>query len=248
MKKIILPVGALALGLLAGCGQSFAGTGAPSLEGAWQPSDIGTRIEITGDTMLILWRNTPALETRFSVTEEDGKYVLHLENTELRHASADLRMKRTNRANDGMVYAHVTGCWVEDGTMHLLKRFDIAGDREEILKPTNQSRYGDVTIVTEEMLPRLRGLWRTKDGDTALEFVGETLRCRNRGLSWDPEEIPVAVVRYNYAPEEIHIVHKDPAMESVFYFSDLRYDNGKLVALMHVADANSIEFVFEKAK
>ena len=238
MNKMILLVGVIVLGLCTACSTSlFANVLGPRLEGAWQPDDYGTRIEITGDTMLILWRNAPVLETKFTVSREDGKYVLHLEKTEQRDA------------RDGRLFAHVTGCWVEDGKMHLLQHFEIAGDDEEILMPTKESRYGDVTLVTEKYLPRIRGLWRTKGGGGwEIEIVGETLRCRGlRDDKWR-ETIPIVVTRDNDDPERIRIVHKDPSEEHVSCFFDLKYVKDRLVAHEIIADGDSPKLVFEKVK
>ena len=50
MNKTVLLVGVIALGLFAVCTPSlFANICGPKLEGAWQPDDFGTRVEITGD-------------------------------------------------------------------------------------------------------------------------------------------------------------------------------------------------------
>ena len=238
MNKMILLVGAIVLGLCTACSTSlFANVLGPRLEGAWQPDDYGTRVEITGDTLLLLWRNAPVLETKFSVSREGGKYVLHLEKTEQRDA------------RDGRVYGHVTGCWVEDGVMHLLQRYEIAGDDEELLRPTKESRYGDVTLVTEKYLPRLRGLWRTKDGGRwELEIVGETLRYRDgREGEWR-ETIPIVVTRDTDEPERIRIVHRDPSEENVACFFELKYVRDRLVAREIIADGDSPKIVFEKVK
>ena len=78
------------------CG-AFAG-GAP-LDGAWKPRDYGTRIEIDGDNILILWMNRPQLETTFTISEEGGKTVLHLEKTGMRERG------------DKKDYAQITGLW-----------------------------------------------------------------------------------------------------------------------------------------
>ena len=111
---------ALCFGYLSFPGCAFAG-GASSLDGAWKPRDYGTRIEIDGDNILILWMNRPQLETTFTVTEEDGKKVLHLEKTGMREHG------------DKKDYAQITGLWIEDGVMHFVKVFDIAGEKSEVL-------------------------------------------------------------------------------------------------------------------
>ena len=143
-----------------------------SLDGAWKPRDYGTRIEIDGDHILILWMNRAQLETTFTVTEEDGKTVLHLEKTGLRERG------------DQKDYAQITGLWVEDGQMHFVKVFDIAGEKSEVLSPTAESRYGNVTVVTEEELPRLEGLWKTNDRmDYTLKIEGEKSLGDSRSMN-----------------------------------------------------------------
>ena len=138
-----------------------------SLDGAWKPRDYGTRIEIDGENILILWMNRPQLKTTFTVTEEDGKTVLHLEQTGLRERG------------DQKDYAQITGLWVEDGQMHFVKVFDVAGEKSEVLSPTTESRYGNVTVVTEKELPRIEGVWKTKDRmDYTLKIEGEKISWR----------------------------------------------------------------------
>ena len=155
----------ISLFLLGAFSTAFAG--GASLDGAWKPRDYGTRIEIDGNHMLILWMNRPQLETTFTVTEEDGKTVLHLEKTGLRERG------------DQKDYAQITGLWVEDGQMHFVKVFDIAGEKSEVLSPTTESRYGNVTVVTEKELPRIEGVWKTKDRmDYTLKIEGEKISWR----------------------------------------------------------------------
>ena len=237
MKTSLLLGGAIVLCLCAFFAPSlFAGLVGPKLEGAWQPDDYGTRVEIKGDTMLVLWRNVPVLETKFSVSHEGKKYVLQLEKTE---------MKDPKRSGTG---ARITECWVEDGKMHLRQHFEISGDDEEILEKTEESRYGAVKVVSDEMLPRLRGQWRCDaDGGWELKISGETLQCRWRGGEWE-QPVPIAVVRDIENPKRIRVVHKDPAEEELPPFRPFRYVDGKLVTRVIVTDKTPPELVFEKAE
>ncbi len=209
----------------------------PRLDGAWQPDDYGTRVEIKGDTMTVLWRSAPVLETKFSVAAEGEKRVLRLEKTGLRYRDAD---------ED---YAAVTACWVEDGKMHLCQRFPITGDDEEILAPTTESRYGDVTVITEKMLPRLQGEWRTADGRHAIRIAGATLESRFGGDDWE-RPVRIAVVRYNWKRDQDRctIVPEDPAQHELVPFTTFEYKKGRLHTRIIVHDADSPEFVFEKAE
>ncbi|MBQ7514874.1 MAG: hypothetical protein IJS96_01215 [Schwartzia sp.] len=209
-----------------------------SLDGAWKPRDYGTRIEIDGDTMLILWMNRPALETKFTVTEEDGKTVLHLEKTGLREPG------------DKKDYAQITGLWIEDGVMHFVKVFDIAGEKVEFLSPTTESRYGNVTVVTEKELPRLEGLWKTKDaGGYTLKIEGEALSWRFAQYEWEGP-VAIAVVHENWEkdPDRFTVRAKDPAREYIGFFTTFDYRDGKLHTEIPVYDAESPRLVFEKVE
>ena len=215
---------------------AFAG-GVP-LEGAWKPRDYGTRIEITGDTMLILWMNRPQLETTFTVEEEDGKTVLHLEKTGLRERG------------DKKDYAQITGCWIEDGVMHFVKVFYIAGEKTELLSPTAESRYGNVTVVTEQELPRLEGIWKeTGRMNYTLRIEGEKIFWRFANYEWEGP-VEIAVVRNNWEkePDRFTIRAKDPAREYIGCFTTFDYRDGKLQTYIPVCDAESPKLVFEKAE
>ena len=49
------------------------------LNGAYEePYVIGSRIEIDGSKIIILWRASPVLETSFKIVEEDGRTELKL--------------------------------------------------------------------------------------------------------------------------------------------------------------------------
>ena len=209
-----------------------------SLDGAWKPRDYGTRIEITGDSILILWMNRPQLETTFTVTEEDGKTVLYLEKTGLKERG------------DKKDYAQITGLWIEDGIMHFVKVFDIAGEKEELLEPTTESRYGNVTVVTEKELPRLEGLWKTNDRmDYTLKIEGEKIFWRFADYEWEGP-VEIAVVHENWEKDEnkFTIRSKDPAREYVGHFTTFDYRDGKLHTYLPVYDAESPKLVFEKVE
>ena len=166
-----------------------------SLDGAWKPRDYGTRIEIDGENILILWMNRPQLKTTFTVTEEDGKTVLHLEQTGLRERG------------DQKDYAQITGLWVEDGQMHFVKVFDVAGEKSEVLSPTTESRYGNVTVVTEKELPRIEGVWKTKDRmDYTLKIEGEKISWRFAKYEWEgPVEFAVIHENWETDPDKFKI-------------------------------------------
>ena len=215
-----------------------ASAGGAPLDGAWKPRDYGTRIEIDGETILILWMNRPQLETTFTVTEEDGKTVLHLEKTGLRERG------------DQKDYAQITGLWVEDGQMHFVKVFDIAGEKSEVLSPTTESRYGNVTVVTEEELPRLEGIWKTKDRmDYTLKIEGEQISWRFAKYEWEgPVEFAVIHENWEKDPDKFTIRPKNPAVDYFRGFTTFDYRDGKLHTQIPVYDAESPQLVFEKVE
>ncbi|MBE6094446.1 MAG: hypothetical protein E7199_03105 [Schwartzia succinivorans] len=209
-----------------------------SLDGAWKPRDYGTRIEIDGETILILWMNRPQLKTTFTVTEEDGKTVLHLEQTGLRERG------------DQKDYAQITGLWVEDGQMHFVKVFDVAGEKSEVLSPTTESRYGNVTVVTEKELPRIEGVWKTKDRmDYTLKIEGEKISWRFAKYEWEgPVEFAVIHENWEKDPDKFIIRPKNPAVDYFRGFTTFDYRDGKLHTEIPVYDAESPHLVFEKVE
>ena len=225
---------ALCFGWLSFSGCAFAG--GASLDGAWKPHDYGTRIEIDGDNILILWMNRPQLETTFTVTEEDGKTVLHLEKTGMRERG------------DQKDYAQITGLWVEDGQMHFVKVFDIAGEKSEVLLLTTESRYGNVTVVTERELPRIEGIWKTNDRmEYTLKIEGERLSWRFAEYEWEgPVEFAVVHENWENDPDKFKIRPKNPAIDYFTGFTTFDYRDGKLHTQIPVYDAESPQLVFEK--
>ena len=209
-----------------------------SLNGAWKPRDCVTRIEIDGENILILWMNRPQLKTTFTVTEEDGKTVLHLEQTGLRERG------------DQKDYAQITGLWVEDGQLHFVKVFDVAGEKSEVLSPTTESRYGNVTVVTEKELPRIEGVWKTKDRmDYTLKIEGEKISWRFAKYEWEgPVEFAVIHENWETDPDKFKIRPKNPAVDYFTGFTTFDYRDGKLHTQIPVYDAESPQLVFEKVE
>ena len=209
-----------------------------SLDGAWQPDNYGTRVEIAGDRIVILWRSAPVLETKFTVSREGRKKFLKLEKNE---------MWDTAR---GHAVGTVTGCYVEDGKMHLLQHYEFAGDDEEILEPTTESRYGDAKLVTEKMMPRLKGTWKSSDrGGCTLKIDGGSLKWRFGEDEWRGP-VDIVVLHYNWKDDkdDYSIVDKDASQDYVGDFQAVEFKKGKLPARIHVHDGDAIKYVFEKVK
>lgn len=234
--SVFAVVAALCFGWLSFSSCAFAG--GASLNGAWKPHDYGTRIEIDGENILILWMNRPQLETTFTVTEENGKTVLHLEKTGMRERG------------DQKDYAQITGLWVEDGQMHFVKVFDIAGEKSEVLLLTTESRYGNVTVVTERELPRIEGIWKTNDRmEYTLKIEGERLSWRFAEYEWEgPVEFAVVHENWENDPDKFTIRPKNPAVDYFRGFTTFNYRDGKLYTQIPVYDAESPQLVFEKVE
>ena len=49
---------------------------------------IGTRIEITGKSLVILWRNSPLLETKYTLIDMKDKTLIRLKKSGLRYPGA----------------------------------------------------------------------------------------------------------------------------------------------------------------
>ena len=216
-------------------GKGVDGNVKEMLQGFWAPGDYGTRIEIEGDRFLVLWRNSPVLNTTFSVKEDKDGCVVLLKDKGLRYQGA---------SSD---YATVTDCRLKDGKMYLHKYFPITGDSEEVLSKTTNSRYGNVTVITKEMLPRLTGLWKTDDGRFEMKIENGMLTWRFNKSKWEKPEA-IAVVRYNYEqnPEIFTIVNQDPSQDYICHLTPFRYNGGLLITHMLVYDAKAPDMIFEK--
>ena len=207
------------------------------LDGAWAPNDYGTRIEIKGDKMTVLWRNREILVTAFTTVQEEGRTVLHLARNDM--------IEPFNRRS----YGHITECWVEGEVMHLTEVMEFAGEKKQLLRPTEESRYGDVEDVTSRVLPRLRGIWRETRSDHPCEIkiTSQQLFWRWDGGEWEgPVKIIVLHNNWEDDPNRFTIRHQDPAQEQVGPFIELDYKNDQLTTMIPVYDADSPKLVFKK--
>ena len=207
----------------------------PSLDGAWEERGvIGTRVEIKTPEITVLWRNTPVLETKFKAENRDGETVLKLKNDGLRYP---------NTYSD---FAKVTELVYSDGKLIFKKLFVISGEDCEILEKTENSRYGNYTIADKEILHLLKGEWVTEDGYFHLNFCGDVLNVNGNKIS-----IHALKSNSGYPNRNIYkIVDADPSNYGIHDFSEMTYDNGRLVAVIPVCDAPSIivEFIKNKNK
>lgn len=200
-------------------------------EGNWEERGvIGTRIEISGNSITILWRNSPVLETNFSVYEEsDGTVILRLERTGLRY--------QYSRED----YAEVRSIKLKGEKLIFSEYFPITGESVKELTRTDSSRYGNV-VITDEILPQLRGTWKDDRKFIEIRFDGREMVIENQKYIvhavQGPSERGTAMYR---------IINDDPSKYGEFGgFYDIRYCCGILTACIMVCDAPRMEFVLRK--
>ncbi len=205
----------------------------PDLDGAWEPGGyIGPRVEISGNELVRLWRNLPVLTTTFTLKEEDGRSLLILEDSGLRYTP------------ESDPYATVTECRYEDGAITFVDDFPYSGESIEVLYPTDNSRYGNVTIVNETVLPMLEGRWTDGDSTFFLDFQGNTMAYGYVDLPLGETEI--LTVRHN-SSGEIRIVEEDPAMmDTVGMFGTMKWEDGVLRTFIPTTDIAPSELFFHK--
>jgi len=203
---------------------------AAELSGAWEePGVLGTRIEIEGDKITVLWRSSPVLETAFRLKEGPGGQELRLKKRGLRHRS------------DGADYAEITGLTYSDGTLTLTECFPITGESRTEMKKTENSRYGNYS-VENEVLGELQGVWKSTDGLFTLAFEGDEMR-----LGDFCTRVCVLRSRDSYAPPGRYVIADlDSSVYGWRGFDRFDYEEGRIRGRMMVCDARPMEVEFVK--
>ena len=196
------------------------------LEGNWEERGvIGTRIEIEGSEIIFLWRSSHVLTTTFKTDlQPDGRIILKLKKNGLRYEY-------------GSDYATVEELYFLEGKLHCIKNFPISGISEDILMPTDNSRYGNV-IIDDKLLDTVQGKWFDKDKFTEIEISGDTLKYR------DQKTRIHAVVNRNGSSirgEDFKIVDQNAVVDRMFCFEELYCINGSLTGFVLVCDVGMIE-------
>ncbi len=204
-----------------------------ALNGAWEePGVIGTRIEIEGKKITVLWRNQPVLETTFEAEEKEGGIALTLKKTGLSYST------------DATPYATVTGLFVHDGVLDFDEHFPITGPSRETLKKTALSRYGNVTIC-DEVLDELQGAWIDESGSDyfRVSFRGNKMTLTDNGTR------EVHAVRWNgYTSGEVRIIDADPSVYEWRGLGNMIYEGGRIRLQMFVCDAPPMYITFKRAE
>ena len=203
------------------------------LAGYWEVRGvIGTRIEIIGNRLTVLWRSAPNLETTFETAEaEDGGTELILKDRGLRNGCV------------GDVYATVEHLTYKDGSLVFDKKFEISGPSQEVLTKTLNSRYGNVTIKGE-LLETVQGKWvMERNSDIFFKISGNCLTVGDDSFTIR------AAVNNDYRPkgEDFAIINRDPAKEGVGYYYQMLCFKDEIRAYILVCDVGLQEMKFKRA-
>ena len=114
--------------------------------------------------------------------------------------------------------------------------------------------YGFKYILTDELMPRLKGLWKTADGKYKMKIENGMLAWRYGNSKWcEPEAIAVVGDKNSYDPDFFVIVNNDPAIDSVCGLTHISHQDGKLVTYEYYVERRTppskpLRLVFEKVK
>ena len=203
---------------------------AEELNGAWEePGVLGTRIEIGGRKLTVLWRNAPVLETTFRLGKGSEGRELILKKRGLRYPDA------------GADYAEITGLRYLDGTLTLTEHVPITGESRTAMKKTEHSRYGNYS-VENEILKELRGTWKSGDGFRTLAFRGDEM-----SLGDFRTRVCVLRSRDPYAPPGRYLIaDRDPSVFGWQGFDRFVYEGGVIRGQMMICDARPAVVEFTK--
>ena len=201
----------------------------PALNGAWEePGVIGTRIEIEGEKIVVLWRSAPVLTTTFRVKAGEEGDELLLKHTGLRYERA---------ASD---YAAVTGLVYRDGVLTLTEDFPISGPSVTCFKKTENSRFGNYDAV-DGRLEELAGVWKERGGCLTLTVKGDV-------MDLDGRRGRICLLRSRNDPPgaPLWIRDVDPSVFEWGGIDRLAYDGERITGYRRICDAPSEFLVFEK--
>ncbi len=202
------------------------------LNGNWEERGvIGTRIEIEGNHLTVLWQGAPVLETVFQTeTAENGAVVLLPKKRGLRYQTAD---------SD---YASVVSLRYEEDRLHFIKDFPITGPSEEVLEKTENSRYGHYTVEDKKMLPILQGDWADENGYFKLRFSKDTLTVQDRKI-----KIHVLKSKSDSPTQSRYLIaDADPSRHEIPPFFSIELEGGVLTGRIMIFDAPAETVILKK--
>ncbi len=202
------------------------------LNGAWEePGVIGRRIEIDSDKIVILWRGSPVLETKFRSVKREDYSTLYLQQNGLRYKNANYE------------YAQIKEIKFINDTLEIKEQFPISGESKATLKKTSNTRYGDYDI-DDSILEEIKGIWKSQDGYFEIKINNDEL-----SLNGKKTNIHILRSRSEYEPSNRYIIADvDPSVDGFQGFTRFIYENGILSTTMIVLDAGTIEYIFQKVK
>ncbi len=199
------------------------------LAGNWEVRGvIGTRIEIVGNQMTILWQGAEVLKTTFH-TQENGQ------TTELLPAEKGLCNPGASKK-----YADVSRLYYENGRLHLIKDFPISGLSEDILTPTDRSRYGNV-IVRDDLLASVQGAWKSTDGYSAFRIEGDRMTINNETF-----RIHAVIPARQASADGFSVIHQDPAVHHVGFFEEMVFSGDEMIGSLLICDVGIHKVSFKR--
>jgi|GEM_PF-710956 len=204
----------------------------PALDGAWEPKGyLGPRVEISGNELVRLWRGAPVLQTTFTAEKTENGYLLQLAETRLRHVPG------------GEPYAEIRECRYENGALTLVDEFPITGESTDTLYPTQNNRYGNYEIVSDEVLPRLAGTWKEEGGSLRMRLEGDRLFF---GYVDGPDDSVEVVALRSGGDQTVSLHDVDPSLDGVGMFGRITVQDDGLHTYLPICDAPSAEIVFRR--
>ena len=181
---------------------------------------IGTRIEINYPNILVLWRNSPVLKTKFKV--KDNKLILEENNLKYENSESS--------------YAIVTSIILKDDKLEFKENFPITGESITVLSKTENTRFGDYEIV-DEIFKKLQGKWKADN-------LSSELIIKNDTLILDDKKVKAHVLKLS-SNNNYKIVDQDPSKYEIFYFDILEYNGENIIGRVMVYDAEPIIIKFK---
>lgn len=201
-----------------------------AINGAWEEKGvIGMRIEIEGKKICVLWRNSPVLETTFKTEEADGGVSLILKENGLRYQGSDKD------------YAEIKSIEYKDGKLKVTEFFPITGISEEMLEPTENTRFGSYVFADKRLYKALSGTWIDENGYFTLTFKDNKAECDGKKA-----EIRLLVPKSDPGSPLCRIVDSDPSKDYLFGLINLTFDGERVRATIPVCDAPSVELTMTK--
>ena len=197
--------------------------------GAWEePGVIGTRLEIEGDRLTVLWRSSPVLVTEFKIDNQlEDEYDIILKDSELRYSPSE------------KPYAKITSLRHTSDGLEFTEYFPISGESSALLKKTDNSRYGSYD-VRADILPQLEGTWR--DVHNRAEF---TIKNGVFTIYGQSTRITLLSSRSG-SSNTFKIAAEDPSIHEFGGFFGLEYAGGTILGRPAVLDGPSVTLIFTK--